>query len=300
MESVSLKRVLSVLPQAMTMEITTIMRGRLGGEDLLGEIRVIADGRCSIVHNREVLNLSYSPSCREVEKILSGLCSGSAYAFKDSLKRGFLSIGRGVRVGISGTARYDGGELVGVSEARTLVFRFPLYKCDFADKLIRIYKRGIGNGMLIYSPPAVGKTTALRALADEISKKKHLCIIDERGEFDPDHYTSASVLSGYEKALGIEIALRTHSPEIIMVDELGMNECSALLSVLGAGVPVIATAHAGSVEGLLSKPSVAPLIECGIFSVLVGIERGRQGYRLHKTNISEICDRTTKEQLVVM
>lgn len=288
MENVSLNKVLSVLPQPMSMEISNIVRGRLGGEDLLGEIRVIADGRCSIVHNGEVFYLSYSPGCHQVENILSSLCCGSAYAFRDSLKQGFVSIGRGVRIGISGTARYDRGALVGVSEARTLVFRFPLYRCDFCDKLIRIYKKGIGNGMLIYSPPSIGKTTALRTLAEEISKTKHVCIIDERGEFDPDRFPFASVLSGYEKALGIEIAIRTHSPELIMIDEIGMGECEALLSVLSAGVPIIATAHSGSVEGLLAKPSVAPLIEARMFSVLLGIEKNSRGYKLNKTNISEV------------
>ena len=300
MENVSLKMVLSVLPQPMSMEISNIVRGRLGGEDLLGEIRVIADGRCSIVHNGEVFYLSSSPDCHRVEDILTKLCCGSTYAFRDSLRQGFISIGRGVRVGLSGTARYDGGALIGVSEARTLVFRFPLYRCDFGDKLIKIYKKGIGNGMLIYSPPAIGKTTALRALAEEISKTKHVCIIDERGEFDPDRFQFASVLSGYEKALGIEIAVRTHSPELIMIDEIGMGESEALMSVLSAGIPVIATVHSGSVEGLLLKPSVAPLIKAGMFSVLLGIERNSRGYKLNKTNISEVFCAENEEKVVTI
>ena len=291
MENVSLKKVLSKLPQSMAMEIKTIINGRLFGEEALGEIRIIADGKCSIVHNREALRLSYSPTASEVEAILSDLCSGGTYAFRDTIKQGFISIGKGVRVGVSGTARYDGGELIGISEPKTLVFRFPLAKCDFEDKLYRIYKKGIGNGMLIYSPPAIGKTTALRALAEKISKEKRLCIIDERGEFDSDRLPFASVLSGYEKALGIEIALRTHSPEMIMIDELGMSECQALLSVLSAGVPVIATAHGNSIEGLMSKPSVSPLIEAGIFSVFVGIERNKRGYRLIRNEYTEIFQR---------
>jgi stage III sporulation protein AA len=142
--------------------------------------------------------------------------------------------------------------------------------------------------MLIYSPPGVGKTTALRALAGVISKEKRLCVIDERGEFSGDELPFASVLSGYGKPLGIEIALRTHSPEIIMVDELGVGEADALSAVLGAGVPLIATAHGGKIEELLSRSATGPLIKSGFFSVFVGISYGAKGYKLKKHKFLEI------------
>ena len=288
MEKTAVKRVISYLPLAMAGEIRSILGGRLGGEERLSEIRIIAGGRCSLIHNREQLALCYSPSEAEVDRILNNVCSGGVYAFRDTVKHGFIPMGDGVRIGVSGTATYDEGRLVGVSRVRSLIFRFPLYHCDFADKLIRIYQRGIGRGMLIYSPPALGKTTALRALAGIISKEKRLCIIDEREELDADRLPYASVLSGYEKALGIEIALRTHSPEIIMVDELGAHEAEALSDVLGAGIPIIATAHGGGIDDLLSRSATASLIRAGFFDVFVGISYKGGKYKLKRSLRSEI------------
>lgn len=290
---------LALFPRGLAMEIETVVKGRVSAEDGLGEIRLIAEGRSSLVHNRDVLGLTYCISKEETENILLSMCSGGIYAYRDTIKQGYISLFGGVRVGISGTARYDNGRIVGISDPRTLVFRFPIGRCDFGKKIIRIYEKGIGNGMLIYSPPGLGKTTALRTLAAEISRNKRLCVIDERGEFDSSDLPSASVLSGYEKALGIEIALRTHSPEVIMIDEIGMREGEALLSVLGAGVPVIATAHAGDVDGLIAKSSIAPLVEKQLFSVFVGIFMTQKGYKLIKTNLSEVADRIKSKECVL-
>ena len=288
MEKTTLKSVLDCLPMATAEEIRSILKGRLGGDEKLSEIRIIADGRCCIVHNREILTLRYSPTVKDTEEVLNKVCSGGVYAFRDTLKCGFVPMGGGVRVGVSGTAAYDEGRLVGVSRIRSLIFRFPCYSCDFEDKLIRIYRRGIGRGMLIYSPPAIGKTTALRALARIISSEKRLCIIDERGEFDTGRFASASILSGYEKTLGIEIALRTHSPEIIMVDELGAAEAESLSDVLGAGIPIIATAHGGSIRDLLTRSATASLIKSGFFDVFVGISQKGGKYRLKREVLSEV------------
>lgn len=288
MKKTSVKKVLSILPRAMAVEIEAIVGGRPGGDEGLGEVRLIASGQCSLIHNRETVILRYSPTAEEIEEIVNKTCSGGMYAFRDTVKNGYIPMGGGVRVGISGAAGYDEGRLVGVSRVSTLVFRFPVFRCDFGDRLIRIYRRGIGRGMLIYSPPGVGKTTALRALAEVISRESRLCIVDERQELDAGGLSCASVLSGYEKALGIEIALRTHSPQIIMVDEIGAGEAEALSAVLGAGIPIIATAHGGSTEDLLTRSATERLVTSGFFSVFVGIYLGSKGYRLKRTPFSKL------------
>lgn len=288
MEKVGIEKLLSVFPRGLTFEIDTIIRSRKGGEAGLDEVRLIADGRSSLVYQRENLYLSYKISAAEMEALLSAICSGGTYAYRDSIKQGFLPLDGGIRVGISGTARYDGGELVGISHPRSMVFRLPLSRCDFEERLFRIFGNGAKEGTLIYSPPGVGKTTALRALAGKISKEKRLCIIDERGEFGGTDLPYACILSGYEKALGIEIALRTHSPEVIMVDELGAADTAALSAVILGGIPVIATAHGASVRELLDKPGTGALIRLGAFKNFIGIKKTKNGYRLTKTKISDI------------
>ena len=139
--------------------------------------------------------------------------------------------------------------------------------------------------MLIYSPPGVGKTTALRALAATLGRGKsplNICVVDERCEFDPENYTAHTVdiLRGYKRREGIEIATRTLSPDLIMMDEIGADDGENILSVVRCGVPIIATAHGGSRDEILARPSLSGLISCGAFSVLVGIYRRGREYRL--------------------
>ena len=288
MDKEGIRKLLSLFPRGLSFEIDTIIRSRIAGAAGLDEVRLIAEGSSAVVYQRENLYLSYKMSAVEMEELLSAICSGGTYAYRDSIKQGFLPLDGGIRVGISGTARYDEGKLVGVSHPRSMIFRLPLSRCDFEERLFRIVGSNIRGGVLIYSPPGIGKTTALRALAGKISKEKRLCIIDQRGEFSGINLPYACVLFGYEKALGIEIALQTHSPEIIMIDELGAADTAALSAVILGGIPVIATAHGGSVRELLCKPGTRELIRLGAFSSLIGIKKTKNGYRLDKTKISDI------------
>ena len=107
-------------------------------------------------------------------------------------------------------------------------------------------------------------------------------MVDERCEFVESDYDRCEVdiLKGYRKREGIEIASRTISPQVIMLDEVGGDEADAVTGVLRCGVPVIATAHASSLDELYSKPSLSSLLECGAFDAFVGISRTDGGYSL--------------------
>jgi len=142
--------------------------------------------------------------------------------------------------------------------------------------------------MLVYSPPGVGKTTALRSLAMSIgsgSDAKRVAVIDERCEFPEEDFASAEVdiLKGYKRKNGIEIATRTMSPEVIIIDEIGADEAAGVAMAVRTGIPLIATAHAASADEVLGKPSLSPLFECGVFDLLVGISFAEGKYRLTVT-----------------
>ncbi len=138
--------------------------------------------------------------------------------------------------------------------------------------------------MLIYSPPGVGKTTALRALAGRIGSgrdARRVAVVDERCEFRPEDYAHAAVdiLAGYKRALGIEIATRTMNPEVIMVDEIGgATEADAMLGMLHSGVPLIASAHASSLEEVKRKQNIARLVASGVFRTFAGLRREGSDY----------------------
>ncbi|MBO5744770.1 MAG: hypothetical protein J6R60_03180, partial [Clostridia bacterium] len=65
------------------------------------------------------------------------------------------------------------------------------YPVGVASALVDVLAHyGYKRGILVYSPPGVGKTTLLRDLARTLTRAPHylrLCLIDPRGELDfPD------------------------------------------------------------------------------------------------------------------
>ena len=277
-----------VLPGFLVREIECILSSRVGGGSGFSELRLSAEGRCSMVHNGDSLTLMSRLTRYDIEEIFVKASHGSVYAYRETVGEGYIAMDGGIRLGLSGRARYDKGGLVGISDIGSLIFRIPLDFCDFEERIISLTSKQLKKGILIYSPPGVGKTTALRTIARYASKKMRLCIIDERGELATDQAPNAVVLSGYKKAEGIEIATRTHSPELLMIDEIGHRDTEALLVTLGCGVPIIATTHAGSLEELTAKRSIRPLIDSGVFGVFIEISRNNKKYRLKKYTVSDI------------
>ncbi len=281
---------LEYLPPALALEIKRLAEGRAGGLSSVREIRLRKNRVCSVLISGEWLRLISRFSSADMEFMLDKLYGGALYAHRRSIADGYISLAGGVRVGLCGSAAYDGDELVGVSEISSLVFRIPTGECAFGEELCEIYSRGIGRGMIIYSKPGVGKTTAIRRLALVIGggkDAKRVAVVDERGEFDEFDYLDCSVdlLRGYKKQVGIEIATRTMSPEVIMIDEIGSEEAEAILSVINSGIPIIATAHAGSLEELLSRTSLSRLFLHSAFSLALGIRREDETYILEAKEI---------------
>ena len=272
-------------PERIGAELFRVLRGRRCGFEELREIRVRAGGRCSVTVGEENIPLFESVSPDECELFVRELCDGALYAHRDSIASGYITLDGGVRVGICGFARYDDDRLVGVSDTRSLVFRFPGGKCEFGENIYAIWQQGVGSGMLIYSPPGVGKTTALRSLARSIGGDRHpqhVCVVDERCEFSEEDYMGCEVdiLKGYKRRAGLEIATRTMSAEVVMIDEIGGDDAREIYDIVRCGIPLIATAHADSYEELLCKGSIAPLIDAGAFDVFVGIKRVGGAYSL--------------------
>ena len=277
------EEVLSALPSALMREVIHIGASRKGFPSGLCEIRLRASGVCVLVFESECIRLVSRVSERELSQVLERITDGSLYAYRDTLAEGFVPLKGGVRVGVCGAAKYDGGELVGIHAISSMVFRLPFGECNFADSLAELFSSSVRSGMLIYAPPGGGKTTALRSLVKILSSgslAKRVCVVDERCEFLPQEYLhcEADILRGYKRADGIEIAVRTLNPEIIVIDEIGAKEAEGLCAVMRCGIPVIATAHASSVAELLSKPGISAMTESGVFDLFVGIIKNEGSY----------------------
>jgi stage III sporulation protein AA len=128
--------------------------------------------------------------------------------------------------------------------------------------------------MLLMGEPDSGKTTLLRGVARELAKQNRaVAVIDERREIFPSEESAAlplDILSGIPKGQAVQMALRTLSPQVILLDELGgMDELYALEQGLFSGVEFIATLHAASWEEAARRPQVQYLQKCGALHVAV-------------------------------
>lgn len=241
------------------------------------EIRCRTNCRVFITSAEGNVELSYIPQKSDMEAMTDKLCGGSLYAHRDTLTEGYITAEGGVRVGICGRASVEGGKIIGIYDVSSLNFRLPSAVFYLGEPVVRLLREG--GGVLVYSPPGVGKTTLLRSVARRMSSGSspiRVCVIDTRGELSAGLLLgdTADILLGYPKGKGIEIATRTMNPQLIICDEIGDDrEAEAILSAQNSGVPLLASAHADSVNSLLTRRGIRLLHDSEVFANYVGIRR---------------------------
>ncbi len=220
----------------------------------------------------------------ELRSIVARLCEESVHTYGETMKEGYISLSDGARVGVCGRARADGQNVLSLRDVTSICVRIPHIIRGAADEIMPlVFTHGAVQSTLFYSPPGVGKTTLIRDVAKNLSsgsKRLRVSVVDSRGEIYMRELFARSLcdfLDGYPKGLGIEIATRTLSPEVIVCDEIGGEaEAQAILSAQNSGVPLIATAHASSFELLLMRPNIRKLYDAGIFRYYIGISRASE------------------------
>ena len=108
-------------------------------------------------------------------------------------------------------------------------------------------------------------------------------MIDERGEIFPPQgrrripeAEPVDVITGIAKDRAVQMALRTLSPQVILLDELGgMPEVTALEQGLFSGVDFVATLHASSLEEACRRPQVRSLRKQDALRVMVLLQGRR-------------------------
>ena len=266
----------SMLTPGAEQEIQRIMRSRRGGLASVSELHLCVGRRSSLVAFGERIYLAVELTQEDMKQILAKLCGGALYAHRDTLTEGYVTIEGGVRVGVCGQARYEGGKIVGICDVSSLSFRFPTAECSVIDEVADCFSL-TERGMLIYAKAGVGKTTALRSLVKRLSDTEQnlrIAVIDERCEFLPEECAACGVdlFRGYRRLEGLNAALRTMAPDVVVIDEIGAEEETVrLLDYLNSGVRIVATAHAKSSSELRIRRSVEPFLRHGVFDMLLGI-----------------------------
>ena len=188
---------------------------------------------------------------------------------------GYLTTPGGHRLGICGSVVISDGVLTGIRTPTSLCLRVAR---DFPGIARNAFEPN--RSVLIIGKPGSGKTTLLRDLIRQVSNigQQNVSVVDERGELFPvvrDQFVfqcgeHIDVLTGCPKVTGVEMVLRTMGPSYIAVDEItAESDCAALVHAGWCGVKLLATAHAGSREDLLSRPVYKPLLDYGLFDILL-------------------------------
>ena len=231
------------------------------------------------------LELVCSDGCKYIDKIVSSkdidFCINAASGYSPwsaaTSAEGYITGPGGHRIGIAGDTVVIDGIVTGIRSPTMLCIRIAR---DFKDISTDIPIKD--SSILIIGRPGCGKTTLLRDVIRRYSNSEQgsIAVIDERNEIFPlqlkkycfDIGNKTDVLSGCKKKQGIDMLLRSMSPSVIAVDEITCaDDCNTMLHAAWCGIRLFATAHAGSLKDLLSRPVYKPIIESGIFDTLVTV-----------------------------
>ncbi len=251
------QELLSILPGWLSAEADKLGSGNLQ------ELRLRAGQKAELVSGKGSIWLDRK-TCREDLQFCINTASRYSPWAANSVSQGYLTAPGGHRIGICGEAVVKAGEMTTIRQPESICIRVAR---DFPG----IGKQAVNlrGSILLVGPPGSGKTTLLRDLARQAAEKYTVSVVDERRELFPGCFMlgkKMDVLSGCPKSIGIQRLLRTMGPEYIVVDEItDVSDCDALLHAGWCGVKMMATAHAGSVSDLLSRPVYRPLLKNSLF-----------------------------------
>jgi len=229
---------------------------------------------------------AYKPSLKDISDCIEIMSNYSLYAFQEEIRNGFITLRGGHRVGVSGRAVFENGSVKVFKGINGLNVRITRQVHGCASPILHLLNNPVFNTLII-SPPCRGKTTMLRDLIRQLSDSGlNVGIVDERSEIagtymgtiQNDVGLRTDVLDGCPKTEGMFILLRSMSPDIIAIDEIGAAEAKAAAEITNSGVKLLCTAHASSVEEIAKNPALKTAVDNKLFGRYVMLSsNGKMG-----------------------
>lgn len=213
----------------------------------------------------------------EIRETLEYISHYSLYAYEHEMKQGFITIEGGHRVGVMGKAILEENKVKNLQYISSVNIRMSHEIIGCADKVFPfITKNAQVLHTLVISPPLCGKTTLIRDMIRQISdgntyvKGCTVGVVDERSEIGAGYMGTpqnelgmrTDLLDCCPKAEGMIMLIRSMSPQVIAVDEIGSSgDIHAIEYAMQCGLKMIASVHGLSIEEAQEKPVLGKLMK---------------------------------------
>jgi stage III sporulation protein AA len=234
--------------------------------------------------------LPYTFTEEDAEHLINRLSNHSFYTLEEELKRGYITIEGGHRVGLAGKVVLEQGMVKGLRQLSSFNIRIARQKIGVGEPLIPFLFDGTWRHTMIIGSPQTGKTTLLRDLARIISSgyepfgipAMKVGIVDERSEIagclrgipQLDFGYRVDVLDGCPKAEGMMMMIRSMSPDVLIVDEIGREEDGkAIMEAMNAGITLLTTTHGKNLEDIQKRPILQQILKEQRFQRFIELNR---------------------------
>ena len=285
------KEILYIMPK----RLRSFMEEALAEDRGLEEIRIRAGQPVELRFAGKSLFLQERMGEDDLEEMLVYISKYSIYACEEELRQGFVTISGGHRVGFAGQIRLEQQRVCTLANIRFLNIRVARQQTGCAGSMISwLYQGEEVQNTLLISLPGVGKTTFLRDCIRLISngyqgrKGKKVCIVDERSEIaacnrgipQNDVGIRTDVLDCCPKVQGMGMAVRSLSPEVLAVEEIGsVQDAQAMEQVMLSGCRILGTLHGDCIFQAVKKQGIRRMYEQRLFERYILLKRNEEGER---------------------
>jgi stage III sporulation protein AA len=251
--------------------------------------------------------LPHDVTAEEALQLMSKISNFSLYTLEEELRRGYVTIEGGHRVGLAGKVILENGSVKAIRDISSFNIRIAKERIGISETLIPYLYEDDWLHTMIIGPPQTGKTTLLRDIARIISSGSHkngyasckVGIVDERSEiagcvsgvpqltFGP----RVDILDACPKAEGMMMMIRSMSPDVLIVDEIGrVEDAYAIMEAVNAGIKLIMTTHGTSLTEVQKRPTLQSILDQKLFHRYIELSRENG-----PGTITHIKDRSGKE-----
>ncbi len=292
----------------MPMRLRASMEKRLKDQTDIEEIRIRVGQPFEVRRERGSSMLSETATVEDIEEMLTFISRYSLYAYEEEIRQGFITIEGGNRIGFAGQVRIEEGQVKRMTNIRFLNIRIAGERIGCARELLPwLYEEGELKNTLLISRPGAGKTTYLRDCVrmisdgDEKRAGKKVCMIDERSELAACHLgvpqnhvgIRTDVLDNCPKQEGMRMALRSMSPDVIAVDELGgEKDAKAVEEMILSGCSIIGTMHGEEMKYIIQLPEMEKMYQKKLFQRYVFLkkqENGQRTFTVYNQECQKLC-----------